>query len=169
MFRIYLISVIFISNICLSQSDYDSTVFNYVDSIWKTTVVHSTPVLNLDSSKIDLYRKNFPHNNKVLVMKFGYVQDHTGIYVFEVISPDLERVLCDTCSEIRSTNYPKHTFFKLNYFFDGSTLECYNTYEMLSGFEKEYPVFLESIVDYSYKGFNMPFVVRDEIMYTIRK
>jgi hypothetical protein len=167
MYRVFLVAIIFTSNVCLSQNDYDTLVFKYVDSIWKASVVHSAPSLNLDSSKIDLYRKNFPHN-KELIMKFGYVQDSTGIYVFEIISSDLELVLCDTCNVIQSKNYPPHTFFKLNYIFDGSSLKRYNTYEMLSGFGKEYPLFLESIVDYTYKGFNLPFVVKDDIMYTIR-
>jgi hypothetical protein len=38
---------------------------------------------------------------------------------------------------------------------------------MLSGFGKEYPLFLESKVDYAYKGFNLPFVVNAEVMYII--
>ncbi len=101
-------------------------------------------------------------------MKFGYVLDSTGIYVFEIISSDVERVLCDTCLVIQSNKkYPPQTYFKLNYIFDGSSLKRYNTYEMLSGFGKEYPLFLESKVDYSYKGFNLPFVVNDEVKYII--
>jgi hypothetical protein len=38
---------------------------------------------------------------------------------------------------------------------------------LLSGFGKEYPLFLESKVDYAYKGFNLPFVVNAEVMYII--
>ena len=160
-------AILFTSTVCLSQNYFDTLVFNFVDSIWKTSVVRSAPILHLDSSKIDLYRRNAPHNNNELRMKFGYVQDSTGIYVFEIISSDLERLLCDTCQLIQSQNYPPQTFFKLNYIFDGSALKRYNTYEMLSGFGKEYPLFLESKVDYAYKGFNLPFVVNTEVMYII--
>jgi hypothetical protein len=38
---------------------------------------------------------------------------------------------------------------------------------LLSGFGKEYPLFLESKVDHTYKGFKLPFVVNDEVMYVI--
>jgi hypothetical protein len=164
---IFLMAILFTSTGCLSQNYFDTLVFNFVDSIWKTSVVRGAPILHLDSSKIDLYRKNSPQNIKELRMKFGYVQDSTGIYVFEMISSDLESLLCDTCQVIQADKYPPHTFFKLNYIFNGSSLKRYNTYEMISGFGREYPLFLESIVDYTYKGFKLPFVVNDEVMYVI--
>lgn len=163
MLRILILLLLLNSNFCHAQHEYDSLVYNYLDSIWHAQSVQNDFVLSLDSSKIDLYRNAFPKDTLILRMKFGYVHDSSGIYFFEVISSDLPKVLSDLNNHKSSNSYPKQTFFKLSYVFDGSTLQCYRTHDMLSGFGEEYLLFLESIVDYSFKGFDLPFVIRDEI------
>lgn len=168
MLRILILLLLFNSNFCRAQHKYDSLVYNYLDRIWNTQSIEKDFVLSLDSNEMDIYRNAFPKDTLILRMKFGHVQDSSGIYFFEVISSDLPKVLSDPIGHVSSNSYPKHTFFKLHYVFDGSLLYCYKTHDMLSGFGEEYPLFLDSIVDYSFHGFDMPFVIRDEIRCVIK-
>lgn len=162
MLRILLLLLLLNSYFCRAQHEYDSLAYNYLDSIWHVQSIQNDFVLNLDSSKMDFYRKAFPKDTMILRMKFGYIHDRSGIYFFEVISSDLPKLLSDL-KQAPSSDYPQHTYFKLHYVFDGSKLYCYKTHDMRSGFGEEYPLFLESTVDYSFKGFDMPFVIKDEI------
>ena len=51
MLKVLLVSLIFSSNICLGQLEFDSLVFNHLDSVWKATPIPSYPVLSLDSNQ----------------------------------------------------------------------------------------------------------------------
>jgi hypothetical protein len=158
------------SNISFSQNHHDSLTFSYLDSVWrKAHFSQQYPIINLDSNELDLYKLTFPASKNKLRMKFGYVRDSKAIYCFEIISSDLQTFLSDTAIHSKPLSYPENVFFKLCYVFNGTTLKCYKTHERRSGSTEEFNLFWEPRVDRSFKGFNMPFIVRDEVKYRIRK
>lgn len=163
MFRLILLHIIVCSNFSFSQIWHDSLVYQYVDSVWSNESLNDGFILNLDSTKMDVYGQRSLNDSLHLIMKYGYIQDSSGIYVFQIISSDLNLFLTNPKEQLHTHTYPKHTYFLLFGFFDGSVLTCYNEHVMLSGFGKEYPLFLKSIVNYSFRSFDMPFAIREEV------
>jgi hypothetical protein len=170
--KIILIVILIISNFCVSQHYHDTLVFKFADSIWKSESISNLPIINLDSTGIDSYRKYGGQLFKRLEIKFGYVIDKSGIYLFVVESSDLKTCMLIKNEKLRTFNFPKDTYFKLAYFFDGEIMYCFKTHEMWSGDDKSYMRYLnylKSKADYDYKEFNLPLIVSDDIEYSIRK
>jgi hypothetical protein len=169
--KIILFVILIISNFCVSQNYHDTIVFKFADSIWKSESISNLPIINLDSSEIDLYRNVFNLTHKKLIRKYGYVIDKSGIYLFVVESSDLKTCTLIKNEKLKTFNFPKDTYFKLEYFFDGEIMYSYKIQSRWSGDEQSlrYLNYLKSKVDYSYKQFNLPLIVSDDIEYSIKK
>jgi hypothetical protein len=170
--KVVLIAFLFVSNLCLSQDYHDTIVFNYLDSIWKTPINQSLPILNLDSSRIDKCKRSGVEGKKNLKMKFGYIRDRNRIYLFRIETYDIEAVLKNKENILKTKQFPENTFLELLYIFNGKKLCIYSNmkYTWRSGIPlNNHYKSLSKSANYKYKRFNLPIIFANDKRYVIKR
>lgn len=164
--------MLFVSNLCLSQYFKDTLVLNYLDSIWKTPINQNFPILNLDSSTIDVYWRNKVKINKNLAMRYCYVRDNNRIYLFRIETLDIEELLKKKETILKTKKFPENTFLELRYIFNGKKLCSYSNmvYTWRSGTPLEdHFKSLSKAANYKYKKFNLPIIFANDKRCVIKK